>query len=352
MKKYDPYKRLILFIASFINILLLCLLFAAGWYRYYAGTMYVITFYRRGHYVVIALYGMMLLFFSNMYGSLKIGQYRRIEVLLSQFLSLLLTNILFYFIISLLAFGFVNPFVLCLIMAAEMVVTTIWNSLVIYFYNSIFQPWKLLLIYGERSAKDLIYKVETRRDKYAIYDSINIAEGMEAIKQKMQDFHAVIIGDITAECRNDLLKYCYMCEKRAYVVPKLSDLILMGAERIHVFDTPFLLSRGYALSFDERLLKRLLDLVLSFVLLVVTSPILVLVSAAVKLCDGGRSFIDKCVVPKMISCLRSLSFEVWWWMQRAVKDRYLHPGMMTVLRWWVVSYGQADSMNFRSCLIF
>lgn len=113
MKKYDPYKRLILFIASFINILLLCLLFAAGWYRYYAGTMYVITFYRRGHYVVIALYGMMLLFFSNMYGSLKIGQYRRIEVLLSQFLSLLLTNILFYFIISLLAFGFVNPFVLC-----------------------------------------------------------------------------------------------------------------------------------------------------------------------------------------------------------------------------------------------
>ncbi len=63
MKKYDPYKRLILFIASFINILLLCLLFAAGWYRYYAGTMYVITFYRRGHYVVIALYGMMLLFY-------------------------------------------------------------------------------------------------------------------------------------------------------------------------------------------------------------------------------------------------------------------------------------------------
>ena len=113
---------------------------------------------------------------------------------------------------------------------------------------------------------------------------------MEAIKQKMQDFHAIIIGDITAECRNDLLKYCYMCEKRAYVVPKLSDLILMGAERIHVFDTPFLLSRGYALSFDERLLKRLLDLVLSFVLLVVTSPILVLVSAAVKICDGGPVF--------------------------------------------------------------
>ena len=50
------------------------------------------------------------------------------------------------------------------------------------------------------------------------------------------------------------------------------------------------MSRGYALSFDERLLKRLLDLVLSFVLLVVTSPILVLVSAAVKLCDGGPVF--------------------------------------------------------------
>ncbi len=287
MKNYDPYKRTILFFASFINIILMSALFAYAWYYHYADTMYVYKFYRRGHYVIIALYGLMLLFFSNMYGGLKIGQLRRIEVMLSQYLSLLFTNTLYYIIISLLAFRFVNPLMLFVLMGAEMVVSTIWNVVVIHIYNRIFQPWKILLVYGEYSAMGLVHKVETRRDKYAIYDAVNIAVGIDRIAEKMKDFQAVIIGDISAVERNDLLKYCYANHIRAYVVPKLSDIILMGADRIHVFDTPFLLSRGYALSFDQRLLKRILDLVIAIPVTVLTSWIMLLTALAIKLDDGG-----------------------------------------------------------------
>lgn len=287
MRNYDPYKRTILFFASLLNIALISGVFSIGWYQYYADTMYLVSFYRRGHYAIIALYGIILLFFSSMYGALRIGQYRRIEVLLSQYLSLLLTNILFYFIISLLAFGFVKPWVLLLVMLAEMIVSTICNVIVLHFYNLIFQPWKLLLIYGERSAVDLIYKVETRRDKYAIYDAVNIEEGLESIWEKMEDFQAVIIGDVSAVERNDLLKYCYAHHKRAYVVPKLSDLILMGADKIHVFDTPFLLSKGYALSFDERFVKRLVDLLIAIPLLIIALPFMGITALAIKCTDGG-----------------------------------------------------------------
>lgn len=136
-----------------------------------------------------------------------------------------------------------------------MLVSTIWNVIVIKLYNRIFQPWKILLVYGERPAADLVYKVEARRDKYAIYDAVNINEGMEQIKKRILDFQAVIIGDIPAVERNDVLKYCYAKKVRAYVIPKISDIILMGADRIHVFDTPFMLSRGYTLSFDQRFRK-------------------------------------------------------------------------------------------------
>lgn len=62
--KFDPYKRTILFFASIINIGLMTLIFAYVWYGYYAATMFQnITFYRKGHYVLLALYGL-LLFFS------------------------------------------------------------------------------------------------------------------------------------------------------------------------------------------------------------------------------------------------------------------------------------------------
>ena len=171
-----------------------------------------------------------------------------------------------------------------------MIVSTIWNVIIIYFYNRIFQPWKILLIYGERPAADLVYKVEARRDKYAIYDAINVDEGIDAIAEKMKSFQAVIIGDISAIKRNDILKYCYAHKIRAYVIPKVSDIILMGADRIHVFDTPFLLSKGYTLSFDQRFAKRTLDLVIAVPLTVLLSPVMLLTALAIKLYDRGPVF--------------------------------------------------------------
>lgn len=293
MKNFDPYKRTILFFASMINVCMMTALFSYSWYHFYADMMYTYRFYRRGNYVVLALYAVLLFFFSNMYGSLKIGRFRRIEVLLSQYLSLFLTNVVMYVVISLLAFRFVTPFYLFVVLLAEMLVSTIWNVIVIKLYNRIFQPWKILLVYGERPVADLVYKVEARRDKYAIYDAVNINEGMEQIKKRILDFQAVIIGDIPAVERNDVLKYCYAKKVRAYVIPKISDIILMGADRIHVFDTPFMLSRGYTLSFDQRFGKRTLDIILSVLLLIAASPFMLLTALAIKLYDHGPVFYSQ-----------------------------------------------------------
>lgn len=293
MKNFDPYKRTILFFASMINVCMMTALFSYSWYHFYADMMYTYRFYRRGNYVILAFYAVLLFFFSSMYGSLKIGRFRRIEVLLSQYLSLFLTNVVMYVVISLLAFRFVTPFYLFVVLVAEMLVSTAWNVIVIKLYNRIFQPWKILLVYGERPAVDLVYKVEARRDKYAIYDAVNINEGMELIKEKILDFQAVIIGDIPAVERNDVLKYCYAKKVRAYVIPKISDIILMGADRIHVFDTPFMLSRGYTLSFDQRLGKRTLDIILSVLLLIAASPFMLLTALAIKLYDRGPVFYSQ-----------------------------------------------------------
>jgi exopolysaccharide biosynthesis polyprenyl glycosylphosphotransferase len=125
---------------------------------------------------------------------------------------------------------------------------------------------------------------------------VNINEGIDVISEKMKKFQAVIIGDISAVKRNDILKYCYEHKIRAYVVPKLSDIILMGADRIHIFDTPFLLVKGYTLSFDRRFWKRFMDLCLSIPLCVLASPFMLLTAIAIKCYDHGP------VLYKQIRC--------------------------------------------------
>lgn len=289
-KNYDPYKKTILFVFSLISVVLMAIVFAFFWYRIYWDTMYFFHFYRKGNWAMVGLYAILVYFFSAMYGALRIGQLRRMEVVLSQFLATFLANLVMYIVICLLAFGMVNPAYMFLMQLIDCVIATIWTIFATLFYNRIFQPWKILLIYGDRPAAELVNKVETRRDKYAIYGAIDANEGLEAIAEKVKEYQAVLIGDIAAEKRNEILKYCYGNGIRAYVMPKISDIILMGGDKIHVFDTPFLLSKGYALSFDQRFWKRCLDLVISIPLSIVAAPFMLLTALAIKIFDGGPVF--------------------------------------------------------------
>lgn len=98
---------------------------------------------------------------------------------------------------------------------------------------------------------------------------------------------AVVIWDINEKDRNTILKFCYAHSIRVYVMPKISDVILVGSEELHVFDTPILLTREYSLSMEQRFIKRSIDVICSLILLVVTSPFMLLTALAIKLYDGG-----------------------------------------------------------------
>ena len=65
------------------------------------------------------------------------------------------------------------------------------------------------------------------------------------------------------------------------------------AEALHIFDTPLLLARNSGLSFDQRFCKRLLDLLVSTILLVITSPIMLIAALCIKLYDHGPVFFKQ-----------------------------------------------------------
>jgi exopolysaccharide biosynthesis polyprenyl glycosylphosphotransferase len=77
---------------------------------------------------------------------------------------------------------------------------------------------------------------------------------------------------------------------RCYLSPKISDIILTGSERIHLFDTPLLLSRNMGLTVDQRVTKRVLDLVVSSVGVIVSSPLVLLIAILIKAYDRGPVF--------------------------------------------------------------
>ena len=91
----------------------------------------------------------------------------------------------------------------------------------------------------------------------------SLSLGLDVIKEKINGYKAVVIGDIPSHERNLLLKYCFEKDIRCYSIPKLSDIMLRNADDIHLFDTTLLLSRNLRLTAEQLFFKRIVDIIFS-----------------------------------------------------------------------------------------
>ncbi|MBR3574997.1 MAG: exopolysaccharide biosynthesis polyprenyl glycosylphosphotransferase [Lachnospiraceae bacterium] len=261
-------------------------------------------FWFKGHLLEITIYGVILLMFSSMYGGIRLGYLKNSEIVFSQMFATLLSEILIYGELSLMAFELFRLHYFIYMIVEQLVVVAVYIPIANKIYRHIFPPRKLLLIYGSRNPDELKSKFETRRDKYVITDTICSDEGYDAIEKRIADdlgdgrCNAVVIGDISVTDRKPIIKYCYANSIRFYMLPKINDVILLGAEELHVFDSPILLNREYSLTVEERVVKRFIDILFSLILIILSSPFMLLTAIAVKACDGGP------VLYKQIRCTR------------------------------------------------
>ena len=289
MRNQVKYKRLIKLSFAVVQMCFILILYYFVWTDYY-NKVVTSPFWRRGNWMMVFLYGILLYFFMKMYGGFKVGYLQKGNLIFSQILSVCFTNIFTYFQITALNKHFFVPTVLLLMTAADIVVIVVWTILFQKLYLRLFPPRKLLLLSGNRSDYHLIEKINTREDKYEIIDTINYKKGFELFQKKIQNSDGVIIGDIPSHERNQILKYCFEQNIRAYSVPKVSDILLKSSAELTLFDSPLLLSRNEGLTIEQLWGKRLMDLIFSIVSLVIALPFFIVIGGLIKLTDPGPVF--------------------------------------------------------------
>lgn len=295
LRKLETFKRLINLGLTAVCLILEVGIFAYHWLFHfqYSVVEQLRNFWFKGHMLEIAIYAVILFAFSTMYGGMRLGYLKNSEIIFSQVFATLIANVVIYAELSVMAFQLFVPKVFFMMMLEQLVVVIVYINLANRVYRSIFPPRKLLLIHGGRPAESLCTKFESRRDKYIITKTADVREGYEKLcgiimkAYENDECNAVVLGDISVEQRSPLLKFCYGKSIRVYLLPKITDVILMGAEELHVFDSPMLLTREYSLTMEQRFAKRTVDVVCALLLLIVTSPIMLITAAAIKLYDGG-----------------------------------------------------------------
>jgi exopolysaccharide biosynthesis polyprenyl glycosylphosphotransferase len=284
--KRDLYKRFVTFGAAMVLLGALTGIFALVWYHSYVDAI-VLPYYRRGNWVLIGIYCLLTALFFKVYGGFKLGYLKKTDMLYSQTISMVCVNVVAYFLISLIGRHFMDASPIVFMTFMDLLFIFLWTLLTGKIYFILYPPRKLIILYGSHQAAALVLKMSQRVDKYMICESVSINESEEVIREQILKYEGVIICDIPAELRNDYLKFCFENSLRAYIAPKISDIIVRGADDIRLFDTPLLLCRNYGLDFEQRFVKRIFDIVFSLIALVPAAPFMLISALAVKLYDRG-----------------------------------------------------------------
>lgn len=279
---------LILRIIKTLDAVLMTVPFALCWYSYYAKHI-ASPFYAKGDYLVVALFFVLFIIFGRVYDAFLMPMQRISEIVYAQFLAAAVSDFIMYIVIWLLSKHLPNilPGVAALI--GQVILAAVWAYNAHHAYFKIFPPQATAVIYDTRQGTEKLIGKYGLDSKYKVVLTATADECIANLAM-LDGVSTVFMSGIHSHDRNVILKYCVENNIGTFVIPRIGDTIMSGAYPMHMFHLPMLKVGRYHPQPEYLFIKRLLDIVISAVALVVLSPIFLITAIVIKATDHGPVF--------------------------------------------------------------
>lgn len=274
-------------ILKFINVILIFLPFVICWYGYYEPKTLTVNSKQVSVLLFCLLFIICYALCFRMDGfRVSILQIR--DIAFGQIIAIGVTDVVAYILIWMLSIHMPNliPGLVCFLI--QCLVAIIWAYIIHQYYFATHNPLPSIVVYDVRHGmEDLIYQygLEKRFEILATYPVEDVLEDLN----KLDEAKSVFLCGIHSHDRNIILKYCIYNKIKVFQIPRVGDVMMSGAEKIHMLHLPILKCQYQEMSLETRVLKRSVDIIVSGSALIILSPIMLIVTLLVK-SDGGPAF--------------------------------------------------------------
>ncbi|MBP3452642.1 MAG: exopolysaccharide biosynthesis polyprenyl glycosylphosphotransferase [Clostridia bacterium] len=245
---------------------------------------------------MLLTYAAMMVAMHAVYGGYAVGKKKSKPIISSMSLATLATDLVTYVQLQimnvneelnhkLLLFG--SDFMWLLVcMLLQVVLIIFWVRLGNNFYFTINPPKRCLVILGNLEEKVPlcrkigIYKLQWKVQRVMMWNDPRVQSAIHQTEQ-------VFLGSLPTQAKLDILRICYEQHRDVICKAQLQDIMLSNATQIVVDDTPFLEMAYGKMTLGQRIAKRLMDIVVSALVLLVLLPVLAVIAICIKLEDGG-----------------------------------------------------------------
>ena len=282
-----------------LHYLVMLLVFIACWMLFYRRQAMEGAF-STNSIAVCAMYAVLLMMFGRVYGVYKVGLAHVSDLFYGQTLANLLSLFITYVLVCVLARKLINPLAGIGAAGVQALFCAGWTI-------SLHKPKRTVVIYRNDSDLHKLEEIRFFTDRWKVERRVQWAEenvhdlpfgkdtaigetstgGILKLMQIMEEYEAVFVSGVNATLRNGIVKYCVDKGKACYFVPHTGDVITAGAEHIRSFSVPICRARRCRPTPEYLLIKRVMDITLSLVALILFSPFMAITALAIRSYDGG-----------------------------------------------------------------
>ena len=267
------------------NILLLEIMYL---FTLMSGYVNYFFYFSNGYLVFFVLYLIMIIILGNMFDAFEMGDTTTTVIFLSYSLMMFVTNFIIYFVLCLITLRMIPIWPIFYLFITEVFVLALILFLENRYIRHNFPPIKVVAIYGEEH-HGLIGKLNNVRDlSMSVIKTINLKNlDYEKLDELLLGADGVVTLDVHHENKKKIFKACYDRKIVVYDVPSITDMLLASSDILHIVDSPILKINKYGPDETESIVKRFIDIFGSIVLIVLTSPIMLVIAIAIKMQDHG-----------------------------------------------------------------
>lgn len=102
-----------------------------------------------------------------------------------------------------------------------------------------------------------------------------------------------LMNSSSIELKNDVVTYCEANNKKLFIVPEIHEIAMRNSQMSQINDIPLFTIESFQLTESQSIIKRLMDIPLSLIGIVLTLPIIAAFAIAIKVEDGGPVFFKQ-----------------------------------------------------------
>ena len=263
--------------------------FSWMYFRYGKFTISGPVGFRYNYYALIG-YGVLLVIFYRVYNAYLFGYMRVRSLAVAQFLSQILSIVLVYLICSVAWAHFSAPWIFGILLFEQAMANIVWSYLGNRYYFHLNPTKKTVLIYRDERDRRRVSLIKSKPlDRvYKIVDEIQYDGRFEELRDRLDGYEAILVSGVNSRCRNGIAKYCKENRIPGLFLPHVGDVIMREAQHIPAFYAPVLYVNRSKLRPEYAFVKRAIDIAASLLGIIVFSPIMLIVTIAIKAYDGGH----------------------------------------------------------------